>query len=127
MARTYEEMLADSIEKGVDRFLNKALRPLVKENQMLRQEILNLRKSLTQAIEKLAIKDEFDSIGEEKLITKKKAGEILGINVKAIDGLIDQGEILIVDVPDGRDKVLHSSVTRYIQNLQIKNLRSKSV
>lgn len=127
MARTYEEMLSDSIEKGVKHFLTKELRPLVKENQMLKEEVASLKATLTEAIEKLAFKDEFTSIDNEKLITKVKAGEILGINKRAIDGLIDQGKLLIVDVPDGRDKVLHSSVIKYIQNLQIKNLRSKAI
>ena len=124
MAKTIEEIMIASIEKGVEQALNKQIRPLIKENQLLKKEIADLKISLQESIEKLAFKDKFDAIGDESLITKLKAGEILGINKKSVEGLINKGILLLVDVPDGRDKVLKSSVMKYIQSLQIKNLCS---
>ena len=122
MAKTIEEIMIASIEKGVEQALTKQIRPLIKENQLLKKEIAELKTSLEEMIEKLAVKNNFDSLDDERLITKVQAGSILGINKKSIDGLIDKGIILTVDVPDGRDKVLKSSVTKYIQSLQVKNL-----
>ncbi|MBR3624032.1 MAG: hypothetical protein IKN43_11890 [Selenomonadaceae bacterium] len=127
MAKTIEEIMVASIEKGVEHALTKEIRPLIKENQLLKREVESLKSLLQEAIATFNAKQETEYLDDEKLLTQVEVCEMVGRNIKEVKKMIDEGSVALVEIPGGRDKILRSSVITYIQSLQIKNNYQKGI
>ena len=108
MALSIDEIMERSVRKAVA----EATLPLIKQVTKLEKAIAEL-----SAMAK-ATNETFDT--RERLITVKEASVRLGINAAKLRKLILSGDVRTAETPNGRRKVVESSVNRYIQGLQEK-------
>ena len=107
MAKTYEAMMEAMLEKT----FAKIVAPLLKEMAQMKKEI----ESLSKVIESNA---ESTNIAGERCITKAEARSRLGVNKAKFARLVEEGKLLTVKPPAGREKIIESSVNNYIKILQ---------
>ena len=108
MALSIDEIMERSVRKAVA----EATLPLIKQVTKLEKAIAEL-----SAMAK-ATNETFDT--RERLITQDEARRRLGINAAKLYELVSAGDILTAKTPNGRRKVVESSVNRYIRGLQEK-------
>jgi hypothetical protein len=104
MAKTLDEMVDERAEKK----LRELMKPLLKRVELMEKAIDDLQKWRDDAL----------AIDGEHLITLKEARQRLLVNPAKLREMIASGDIATAGTPNGRNKVLASSVTRYIERLQ---------
>lgn len=108
MARSMEDILIASTAKAVEA----AMKPLVKEIQELKQEVSELKATAK------ATNETFDP--RERLISMTETSRRLGVGKARLRSMIQEGAIKTAQTPNGRRKVLESSINGYITQLQEK-------
>jgi len=104
--------LEEIIEARTARAVEAAIRPLAKEIARLSAAVARL----TEAAR--ATNETFDP--RERLVTLKDAARRLGVNPARLREMAAEGMISVVATPNGRSKVVESSLNRYIGDLQRK-------
>ena len=104
MAKTLDEMVDERAEKK----LRELMKPLLKCVELMEKAIDDLQKWRDDAL----------AVDGEHLITLKEARQRLLVNPAKLREMIASGDIATAGTPNGRNKVLASSVTRYIERLQ---------
>lgn len=89
-----------------------AVRPLQKEIAALRRAVAELAEATKAANES------FDP--RERLITQKEAMKRLGVNFTRFQAMAKDGAVVVVSTPNGRNKVVESSLNSYIGSLRKK-------
>ena len=98
--KSMEEIIAATVFKAV-----------MEANKPLRAEIAELKKELAK-------KEKPPEMGGERLITQVEARRRLGINDKAFRELTAAGHVKLAAMPNGRAKVVESTLNSYIAQLQ---------
>lgn len=105
--------LDDSLAKIIEKAIAKANAPLVKKVETLEKAIAELTE--TSKIEK----ETFHATGGERFITKVEARKRLGVNKARFAELLSTRKILTAQMPQGREKVLESSLDNFMRGLQV--------
>ena len=101
--------MEEIIEERTARAVASALRPLVKEIEALKRAVADLTTAAR------ATNETFDT--RERLITIKEAKKRLGVNDTRFRLMAEEGAFAVVATPNGRKKVVESSLNRYIGGL----------
>jgi spermidine/putrescine-binding protein len=104
MAKTLDDMVDERVEKRV----REIMKPLLKRMELMEKAIETLEKWRDDAL----------AIDGERLITLTEASRRLLVNPAKLREMIASGDIAIASTPNGRNKVLASSVTKCIERLQ---------
>lgn len=102
--KTMDAYLADLVKEAVQEVIS----PILQEIQSLKREISALKNAPA------------DNNHAEKLIPQKEAKARLGVNETAFRRILEEGTLAVVRTPNGRPKVLESSLNAYIRELQEK-------
>lgn len=102
--KTMDAYLADLVREAVQEVVS----PLLQEIRSLKRELSALKNAPA------------DNNYAEQLITQKEAMERLGVNNTAFKRIVRAGDIVQITTPNGRPKVLESSLNAYIRGLQEK-------
>ncbi len=100
------------IEARTAQAVSAAIRPLVKEIGKLQRAVSELSELAK------ATNETFDT--RERLITQREAMKRLGVNYARFKEMAEGGAIVMVATPNGRSKVVESSLNSYIGSLQEK-------
>lgn len=103
--KTMDAYLADLVKEAVQ----EVVAPLLQEVQSLKRELSALKYAPSDA-----------NNHAEKLIPQKEAKARLGVNETAFRRILEEGTLAVVRTPNGRPKVLESSLNAYIRELQEK-------
>ncbi len=100
--------------KTMDGYLSDLVRDAV------RSEVQPLIERIT-ALEKQVAREKSDASSvAEKLIPQKEARHRLGVNEASFRNILKQGSLAVVTTPNGRQKIVESSLNEYIRELQEK-------
>lgn len=103
--KTMDAYLADLVREAVQ----EVIAPLMKEVQSLKKELAETKLTMEGMGEAGGV--------DEKLITQLEARKRLGVNGAAFRRIVAMGEIAQITTPNGRTKVVASSLNAYIRRL----------
>ena len=102
--------IEDAIARRVAAAMKEATKPLEKEVARLAKEVAKLAEIAR------ATNETFDP--RERLISQKEARIRLGVSADKVRQLVEMGTLLTANTPNGRKKIVESSLNRYIKGLQ---------
>ena len=103
MAKGLEDIISDTVNKAVKKAMAD-YRAQIRADVagVIRQELASLNTAATV---------------EEKLLTRKDAAARLIVSVATLDEMVKAGEIREVTTPNGRKKIVESSLNAYVGRL----------
>ncbi len=101
---TIDEMIAKSVSKVVEAELKRLLQPLHKQINDISKKLDKLNNE--------------ESTEHERLITISEASDRLKVNINTINKMISSGIIISKHTPNGRRKILESSLNNYLRGDQ---------
>jgi|GEM_PF-3091768 len=108
MAKSLDEHISDAVERATQKAIAKMLKGIEKTVADI------VRRSVSEAVNA----SEAGRMDSDRLVTVKEASEALGVNPGKVRSLAMAGDIVMVEPPGCRGKVLQSSINSYINHLK---------